>query len=375
MKIALCSNIKEFQKNRCLDKSFCQRYPGASWMPYFAQLAKKKRIDVVSGDIALLNCTKGKWNFKDILVIQELNAQDGKKLISKGAYPFILTCFESPLVAYRFYDQLNSIAPQFKNRLLFSGSFKEFNIMSGNNFQLNFPNFYKKNINKIKKWNTRAFMVSVVSNKYYRMQFNLSQLKKPKTFARFIREQVYLRKSKTLGSSIKEELHTKRLEAIEYFGNSDRISLFGPGWKDLSQLPPIWRKRLKTFILKSNPGTCIDKIKTMSNYKFAICFENVSYPGYVTEKIIDCFVAGVIPIYLGAPDIVKFIPDDSFIDMRSFDTWSDLDKYLNKITEEKAIKMISKGRDFLNSEDGKLYSHEGFAENIIKLLPKGEYIK
>lgn len=41
------------------------------------------------------------------------------------------------------------------------------------------------------------------------------------------------------------------------------------------------------------------KKEWLKNYKFNICFENASYPGYLTEKLWDAFSAGCIPIYWG----------------------------------------------------------------------------
>ncbi len=46
-------------------------------------------------------------------------------------------------------------------------------------------------------------------------------------------------------------------------------------------------------------GPINDKIKIFSNHNFNIAFENSSYPGYVTEKITDAFIANTIPIYWG----------------------------------------------------------------------------
>ena len=46
-------------------------------------------------------------------------------------------------------------------------------------------------------------------------------------------------------------------------------------------------------------GPVTDKIAWLKNYKFNICFENSSYPGYLTEKLFDAFAAGCIPIYWG----------------------------------------------------------------------------
>jgi hypothetical protein len=39
------------------------------------------------------------------------------------------------------------------------------------------------------------------------------------------------------------------------------------------------------------------KKNTLEKYKFSICYENArDIPGYITEKIFDCFFAGCVPI-------------------------------------------------------------------------------
>lgn len=50
-------------------------------------------------------------------------------------------------------------------------------------------------------------------------------------------------------------------------------------------------------------GPVPSKIEFMRPYKFCIAYENSSYPGYVTEKIMDCFYANCIPIYWGSPTV------------------------------------------------------------------------
>ncbi len=51
---------------------------------------------------------------------------------------------------------------------------------------------------------------------------------------------------------------------------------------------------------KNNIGAPIEnKIEWLKSYKFNICFENSSHPGYLTEKLFDAFAAGCIPIYWG----------------------------------------------------------------------------
>jgi len=48
-----------------------------------------------------------------------------------------------------------------------------------------------------------------------------------------------------------------------------------------------------------------DKIQTLSKYQYSLCFENTFTPGYVTEKIVDSFLGGSMPIYWGGapPDV------------------------------------------------------------------------
>lgn len=59
------------------------------------------------------------------------------------------------------------------------------------------------------------------------------------------------------------------------------------------------------------------KLDWLTNYKFNICFENSSYPGYVTEKLYEAYMGGTIPIYWGSATVeVDFNP-------RAFLNWYD----------------------------------------------------
>eukprot|EP00466_Bigelowiella_natans_P018417 jgi/Bigna1/91619/estExt_fgenesh1_pg.C_1090029 len=54
-------------------------------------------------------------------------------------------------------------------------------------------------------------------------------------------------------------------------------------------------------------------VKTFERYKFAITFENRQLKGYLTEKIMNALLAGIVPIYFGAPDIRKYLNEKRFI--------------------------------------------------------------
>ncbi|CAE8601489.1 unnamed protein product, partial [Polarella glacialis] len=54
-------------------------------------------------------------------------------------------------------------------------------------------------------------------------------------------------------------------------------------------------------VMNNVGGPVKDKMEFLSRYKFNICFENASFPGYCTEKLLHAFAAGCVPIYWGDP--------------------------------------------------------------------------
>ena len=82
-------------------------------------------------------------------------------------------------------------------------------------------------------------------------------------------------------------------------------------------------------------GWVDDKLATLKNYKFSICFENVyGFTGYITEKIFDSFLGSCIPIYLGANNINDFVPSDCFIDQRNFKNINDTYQFIKSMDEK-----------------------------------------
>ena len=49
-----------------------------------------------------------------------------------------------------------------------------------------------------------------------------------------------------------------------------------------------------------------NKVDALSDYMFSVAIENVVAPGYHTEKILDCFRTGTVPIYIGDPELDSF---------------------------------------------------------------------
>jgi hypothetical protein len=51
----------------------------------------------------------------------------------------------------------------------------------------------------------------------------------------------------------------------------------------------------------------------LNDYMFSVTIENDIYDTYWSEKILDCFATGTIPIYLGSPDIGDYFNMDGII--------------------------------------------------------------
>jgi hypothetical protein len=364
--IAFSTDAVVFQENKILDEDIAKSYPGALWVTKLAKIAEERGIKVVTGDVAILNIQAKKWRSSDILVIQDESSSIGFELLRLGAIPLILICAESPLYVPSFYANLSKTSALFKNRILFRGAFECTSLKEGNHV-LHFPSFSSYSEEDNVPWGQRKFLVMVAANKYWKIKRKIHM-----QLMAWIRDAILGRKLYTPQEITDQQLHDRRLALVEYFGREGSLDLFGANWEDISNLPDKWRNRLEKVVEKLNPTTCTDKQSVITDYKFAICFENMVYPGYVTEKIIDCFRAGVIPIYMGAPDISDFVPKAAFLDLRGFVSLEEMHSYLKNITEDAAMEMINAAHSFLRSEKGAKYSYEGFAHNVMNLVRECE---
>ncbi|MCM1540484.1 MAG: glycosyltransferase family 10 [Blautia sp.] len=73
-----------------------------------------------------------------------------------------------------------------------------------------------------------------------------------------------------------------------------------------------------------------DKYEFQREYKFSIAFENSSTDGYTTEKILQAFAAGTIPIYWGNPAVGEDFNEKSFINCHSYASFEDV---VNRVIE------------------------------------------
>lgn len=171
------------------------------------------------------------------------------------------------------------------------------------------------------------------------------------------------------------ELYTERVKTIRWFEQKhpDDFDLYGIGWDSYcfkGVLSPLNRFRLLTKLLKPNypsyKGTVKSKKETYEKYKFAICYENArDIPGYITEKIFDCFFAGCVPVYWGAPNVTEHIPADTFIDRRDFRTHEELYEYIKMMPDDEYEDYLNAIKRFIRCDRIYPFSAEYFAETIV----------
>ena len=71
----------------------------------------------------------------------------------------------------------------------------------------------------------------------------------------------------------------------------------------------------------------------LSEYKFNLAMENGSSRGYITEKIIEAWAAGCIPIYWGDPIIAKSFNEEAFINYHNFSSVQEIIDYILELEQ------------------------------------------
>lgn len=85
------------------------------------------------------------------------------------------------------------------------------------------------------------------------------------------------------------------------------------------------------YLLPRDPAV---KHEYQRKHCFSMAYENEAAPGYQTEKIIDAFISGSIPIYWGNPQVAdEFVPA-SFVHARDFSSHDELIKYLLELADD-----------------------------------------
>lgn len=105
------------------------------------------------------------------------------------------------------------------------------------------------------------------------------------------------------------------------------------------------------------PGGYADLNDTYSQYNFVMAMENTQKPGYVSEKIINAFNSGAIPIYWGDSATVKTIFNpNAFIDLNNFANFEQAVAYIYELQNNPSKLAQMRSEPILNDSQNILWS-------------------
>jgi alpha(1,3/1,4) fucosyltransferase len=315
-------NVKSYLNNSVFDSKYIDE-----WNPFFKKLKiylKKRNIELNTYDVK----TPKPWKivYFDLPYLWSLQNFYVWKMILMNKKNNILLCNETPIIIPYMYMK---VFHYFFQKIY---TWNDDWVDNKKYFKIRLPQNSDGLKTRVKKYKDKNFLVLINSNKSAFLPFKLL-------------------------NPLGKELYSERIKAIEYFEKKipEKFYLYGRGWNkpkkyQLTELLFGYRKYLTYWGVVKTGG----KIQLISNFKYCICFENITdVKGYITEKIFDCFKAKCVPIYWGASNVEKYIPKDCFIDFRDFYDYGKLLEYLESIDEK---------------------TYKGYVKNIEKLLADKKFI-
>lgn len=172
------------------------------------------------------------------------------------------------------------------------------------------------------------------------------------------------------------ELYSERINTVRWFERNrpGKLDLYGMGWdrrlfegplplRLLNRVRPLTRLLADKY--PSYKGPVDLKLPVMRRYKFAVCYENArDIPGYITEKLFDALFAGCVPVYWGAPDIARFVPEACFIDRRRFRDNAELCAFMEDLSDDRYREMLAAAADYVRGAGRGPFSDHAFAETV-----------
>jgi hypothetical protein len=278
-------------------------------------------------------------------------------LVAAGAHLGVLTSLEPPVIAWELYFKLPRLSARFPHVLLFGGAAHR--VAPGVRFhQLCFPQVRRPRPMARSDWQRRRFLVSITSNKAIVRSFR-------RWFDRPREVSIKRELASKLYPPIGRDLYLERLRAAAAFAHRSDFDLYGQGWQ---RRHPAVPRRLHAAAVRAYRGPVPEKLETLAGYRFCLCFENSRFAGYVSEKLFDCLFSGTIPIYLGAPDIDRFVPAETFIDARAFRTYADLERFLDGLDSASTNRYLDAAEAFLQSPAFQPFTAECFAQQVVAML-------
>lgn len=103
-------------------------------------------------------------------------------------------------------------------------------------------------------------------------------------------------------------------------------------------------------------------VSILPHYRFYLAFENSRAEDYVTERVFHALACGVVPVYLGAPNVREFMPDDAAVIVA--------DEFSSP--RELALHLQALGEDPVAYARHLAWKHSGYSRGFERLLDLGD---
>ena len=210
-------------------------------------------------------------------------------------------------------------------------------------------------------------------HKYYNGSYNFDLVKPKKNFST---SGYCLICSNKKSNHIKEN-YSMRYSLIDFFEkNNLKFDLYGIGFHKKAYA----NKYLEFFLrnvpvlrpyenLKNYKGVVKNKREIASHYLFQFAIENSkNINGYISEKIFDSFFSDNIPVYSGSSNVKKYIPSETFIDLKAYDSIESLIEFTENLNQVSILNFKKAKEDFLNSEGVKIFDSETNSKNLVNIV-------
>jgi hypothetical protein len=248
----------------------------------------KERNSIPTNHSIVYNRTDGEFDITLIQDDQILKFISGEIKVNRGKV--IADVHEPPYL----FEQSEVYKKVYENHKLF------YKILTNNENLLKLPNalFRNSGYEVVLNKNVHKMTYPVLQDnslmKIYQKQNNISFITSNKVF--------------TQGHRFRLDC----LKEIQNFGK--QVDVFGVGIREIT-----------------------GKIEALKDYRFSIAIENGKCKNYFTEKILDCFLTGTIPIYHGCPNIGDFFDTRGFY---TFETEKELLEIIDSLNENEYNKRI-----------------------------------
>lgn len=356
--IVLDTDKPFYRKNRILSQPYAAEYFDAIPIPRLNHVANLSGWQIITGDV-FLSC---KPRFNRAVCLSFEATKELPKILGNGVEPGLLVCGESPNVDWEFYRNLKQLSKDFKHACLFRGISHK--IYHGTVFHPYYwPSPIRSKVEKIVFEDRRLLgMVSSFKERYTVNRKKLaSKIIRPFRWAKIKWYQL------TDDCANFPDLYKFRMNAVKAYASKCDFFLYGRFW-DVAQ---TFLPEFKTIKFANPPLVCEDKLKVLNSCRFSMAIENCIFPGYVSEKIFDAMQAGTVPVYLGAPDIQEFVPENCFVDMRKYGDFDDLWLDISSWDAPQWHRTRDAIKTFLSSSGFDRFRVETVAANYFNWLTEG----